>query len=539
MTILLGIQASDFKDPVLPKMPDDTTSELHMAEELRYAAFISYRHVEPDQTWARWLHTSLETYCVPVTFRTDAAVSRLGKVFRDTEELAAAADLRVEIQKALRSSSMLIVICSSKTPHSPWVDQEIRYFQSLGRNTRVVALLVEGEPADSFPRALCEVDPDVLESTETTIREPLAADVRPMVGVHHSQRQRQALLRIIAQLLRCEYDDLFQRDAERRRRQYYQFSLAALGIGFVVFLSLAFGFYQQKLRNLEQTIAELKREERLVRSLQAKDRVIAQLPNLRQRALWPQAQSLLTETKNLLEPDTAREVFLELSEAEADIQLLERLDEIRMRKADFAAKFPERIWKLPSLRTDYAMAFQSRGYDFRRLPNPDGIEALSRRLNSSPIHAELLGALDDWAWDSQNSTAEVIWELTANVTSQAWRRDLKFATVSATECMRISREVPIQQISPAIVIGMGLSMRLLLYDQRRESVRWLEAGAKQYPTDFWVHFYLGVEYLRLNEPMAAAGAFRAAVALRPDAKTPREHLEKSLRLSAQSQKVPQ
>jgi len=31
----------------------------------RYAAFISYRHTEPDRTWAKWLHRALETYRTP------------------------------------------------------------------------------------------------------------------------------------------------------------------------------------------------------------------------------------------------------------------------------------------------------------------------------------------------------------------------------------------------------------------------------------------------------------------------------------------
>lgn len=34
-------------------------------ETYRYDAFISYRHVEPDRGWAKWLHGALETYRVP------------------------------------------------------------------------------------------------------------------------------------------------------------------------------------------------------------------------------------------------------------------------------------------------------------------------------------------------------------------------------------------------------------------------------------------------------------------------------------------
>jgi hypothetical protein len=53
----------------------------------RFAAFISYRHVEPDRAVARWLHGALETYRPPATVVGPGAPARLGRVFRDEEEL--------------------------------------------------------------------------------------------------------------------------------------------------------------------------------------------------------------------------------------------------------------------------------------------------------------------------------------------------------------------------------------------------------------------------------------------------------------------
>ena len=47
----------------------------------RYDAFISYRHVEPDRKWAKWLHTALETYRVPRRMvRTKGVPSREGLI---------------------------------------------------------------------------------------------------------------------------------------------------------------------------------------------------------------------------------------------------------------------------------------------------------------------------------------------------------------------------------------------------------------------------------------------------------------------------
>src|SRR5882724_7860007 len=125
-------------------------------EEYRYDAFISYRHVEPDRRWAKWLHKSLETYRVPSRLVRERGVRpRIERVFRDEEELPASADLSKEIDRALEQSRFLIVICSPRTPASRWVNKEVQRFREMGRHDRILALLIEGDPRESFPRALC------------------------------------------------------------------------------------------------------------------------------------------------------------------------------------------------------------------------------------------------------------------------------------------------------------------------------------------------------------------------------------------------
>src|SRR6185295_9635943 len=97
---------------------------------------------------AIWLHRMLEAYRTPRSLV--AVPRRVGRVFRDEEELAASSDLAKEIDEALSDSEYLIVVCSTKTPASRWVDEEVRRFKKLGRGDRILALLVDGEPADAF-----------------------------------------------------------------------------------------------------------------------------------------------------------------------------------------------------------------------------------------------------------------------------------------------------------------------------------------------------------------------------------------------------
>ena len=227
----------------------------------RYTAFISYRHVEPDRKWAKWLHTNLETYRIPKQLLAAGDANRLGRVFRDEEELPASSDLSREIDNALEQSRFLIVICSPHTPESKWINQEIVKFRELGRHDRILALLVKGEPAVAFPVALREIRSDLigrshLDRTKIVQVEPLAADVRAIAGESERTAKRMAFLRIAAALLQRRFDDLRQRDQERKTRRLLQISAALsfllVGVGLLAFFAL----FQKQVADHQRDIAE-------------------------------------------------------------------------------------------------------------------------------------------------------------------------------------------------------------------------------------------------------------------------------------------
>lgn len=195
----------------------------------RFAAFISYRHIEPDRSWARWLHRALETYRVPARLARERGLPRrVGRIFRDEEELSASADLSRSIDEALFDSKFLIVVCSPRTPASRWVNREVERFREWGRHDQILALLIEGEPTDSFPRALREIRRTITDGATTLQQleevEPLAADVRPQRPTERRRAGRghaaqSAKLRLLAQLLQVRFDDLRRREQERRNRR--------------------------------------------------------------------------------------------------------------------------------------------------------------------------------------------------------------------------------------------------------------------------------------------------------------------------------
>ncbi len=224
----------------------------------RYVAFLSYRHVDPDRRWAAWLLRKIETYRIPRRLARDLDVPRrLGKVFRDEEELAATSDLSGTIREALEGSRYLIVVCSPRTPASKWVDREIQAFRDLGRSGRILAWLGEGASDQSFPPSLHAMGPrlsDEPAAGEVAPRgfEPLAADARPVAGRAHARVLRTALLRVLARLIGCSYDDLRQRDQARRQR-FWMAATAAASVLVLAFAVLAaYALHSRNLARVER-----------------------------------------------------------------------------------------------------------------------------------------------------------------------------------------------------------------------------------------------------------------------------------------------
>lgn len=183
-------------------------------EDLHYTAFISYRHTSPDEDVAKKLHTLIETYHIPANIRKKLGISKMGRVFRDQEELPLSKDLGSDIRKALENSDWLIVIASPRYLLSEWCNAELDYFISLGKRDHILTLLVEGEPEDSFPPQLLH---ETVNGVEKDV-EPLAGDVRAASVSEALKKLNNEKLRILAPMLNVNYDELRQRARQRKTR---------------------------------------------------------------------------------------------------------------------------------------------------------------------------------------------------------------------------------------------------------------------------------------------------------------------------------
>jgi hypothetical protein len=212
-----------------------------------YKAFLSYSH--KDEVRAARLHRRLERYRIPKNLRQNGPT--LGKIFRDKEELSVASVLDKSIEKALRDSESLIVLCSPEAVRSQWVDKEIAYFKSLGRENRIFAVIISGIPnakTRGFP-SKWECLPKSLryDLTETgdiigERRDPLATDLR-----REGDGKRLGFIKLVSGLMGLSLDQFLQRQLVHARRRSMGILVASSAL-ISIFAGLAWATHSAQLR---------------------------------------------------------------------------------------------------------------------------------------------------------------------------------------------------------------------------------------------------------------------------------------------------
>ena len=217
-----------------------------MSADYKYSAFISYSH--QDEKWASWLHKALETFKVPKylvgeTTAMGTVPERMGKVFRDREELSTSHSLGTELTQALEDSACQIVICSPNAANSHWTNEEILTYKRLGRENRIFCLIVDGEPgaehAECFPPAVrFRMGADGKLTDEPA--EPIAADARPQ-----GDGKLNAKIKLIAGMFGVGFDALKQRELQRQKKRKAIMTTAAVAtmavtgaLGYSIYLNI-------------------------------------------------------------------------------------------------------------------------------------------------------------------------------------------------------------------------------------------------------------------------------------------------------------
>lgn len=211
---------------------------------LHYNAFISYKHAPEDNRVAEAIHKGLERFHIPTKIQKQTGFRRINRIFRDTEELPITSNLNDTIAAALDNSDYLIVICSTNTKESIWVQREIEYFLRNHSIKQVYTVLVNGDPQQVIPEILQYENRQFQDQygQMQTFRvpiEPLSCDYRMPLG----KADKIELPRLVSGLIGCSYDELMN-----RRRQYV-LKQVMLGFSAALLLTIAFCGYLVYSRN--------------------------------------------------------------------------------------------------------------------------------------------------------------------------------------------------------------------------------------------------------------------------------------------------
>jgi predicted nucleic acid-binding Zn-ribbon protein len=224
--------------------------------EIKYRAFVTFSPPDngvplagaPDVgriAWGDWLRDTLTAFPVPADFAGHANAhgeivpEGTEAVYCDGRELSEGAELSADVRAALAQSRCLIVICSPHAAQSRHINETVRQFKLLGRGSRILPLVIAGEPnADSaHQRGLFADD----EAFPPAMRHPLAPDgsvdtTRPERGyifadARHGDDRREILakdlpsaetilerakIQLIAGVIGVGFNNLWQREQKRR-----------------------------------------------------------------------------------------------------------------------------------------------------------------------------------------------------------------------------------------------------------------------------------------------------------------------------------
>ncbi|MDR2137692.1 MAG: hypothetical protein LBO68_05315 [Synergistaceae bacterium] len=210
--------------------------------QYRFYAFVSHANGGKDEKWARWIQRRLKNFRIPVD-----AVSKLrreenagpalsehipskfsvarGEIPTDSlhheplhREPLHPKDLHYEAGSPLGLARYLIIVCSPRGAQSERVERNTRDFTESGKEDYIIPFIIGGEPAGSG---------------ESRCYPPsLPADI---LGVTLADGSREeALIRIMARLLRVKFSRLYQRHLRERRRFMVRALMAASVLLFVL-----------------------------------------------------------------------------------------------------------------------------------------------------------------------------------------------------------------------------------------------------------------------------------------------------------------
>ena len=217
-----------------------------------YYAFISYNHA--DKKEAQNLQHWLEYYKLPTNLRKENSdlPTYVRPIFRDTTHLEIG-DLSEQIKEALDQSEFLIVVCSPNAAQSEWVNKEIKYFSSIGKQDKILPYIVSGIPNSKNPQEEC-YPPAYKEITKG--KEILGANI-------NEAGKESAAIRVVAKMFNLRQEVLWQRHQREKKKRNVLIVSAVLTL-FAFILVVAWALWHQNLALARTNWQLMEKQARLV-----------------------------------------------------------------------------------------------------------------------------------------------------------------------------------------------------------------------------------------------------------------------------------
>jgi serine/threonine-protein kinase len=315
-----------------------------------------------------------------------------------------------------------------------------------------------------------------------------------------------------ARLRRAELDAAAAqaRAAEERRRRRWQLALA----GLVLAAGGGWGWLESR-ESARRADQARQAEERSNAVAAALDEAAAHL----RAAEWPQAASALARAEGRLGDAGPDDLRRRLDGARADLRMVSRLDEIRLRRSLIGGDGELDRAAAPAA---YATAFREFGFD------PADPMAASERLLRSQVRDRLVAGLDDWAlWTkAPGERPRLLAAARAAAAGDPWLE--RFHDPAAWEDRAALEGLAERAADFPLPPGTLEVLAFLLKHEGGDPVPVLRRAQQRHPDDFWVNFELGgmVEDREPGERARreAVGYYRAALAARPQAAAAQSNL---------------
>lgn len=283
--------------------------------------------------------------------------------------------------------------------------------------------------------------------------------------------------------------------AERTRR-WLGLGLAAAVVTLVIGLAGGAMWYQQEQK--DKALREL-------RITQTTENAIRQMYELTDKGLYKEALALLKQNQKGLEKKRYPDLHQQLEQVEKDVKLAEALDKVRLRKARVVG-----FVNFAKVDREYEVAFAP----FQFLTKKKDVQQSAKRIRTSRIKKQLVGALDDWADVARHTKRRAfLLALVRKVDPGPWRDRFRNPAVwsDAKALKKLVDKIDPGKLSPELMCVVAHRMRLAELD----NIPLLKKAQYHSPEDFWLNLFLGM-MLHPRSPEQAISYYRAALVARPN-----------------------